>query len=178
MDADETFQRGSVRRIYVFMAALTAAGALAGTVRRDLAWGASFLIGGAASAANLRLLHQFVDSLGPGGEPRRRVGEQAEAAQARLALDPGGEVVGQADHLEGRAQHELPGMEHEALLRVDLDQAGEVGLVLGRVDDGVLVVVEEPEELVEADVDAARLDHRGVPRVEPDPAGVQSTVFQ
>ena len=56
--------------------------------------------------------------------------------------------------------------------RVDLDQPGEVGLVQRRVDDRVLVVVEEPEELVEADVDAARLDHRRVPGVESDPSGV------
>ena len=50
----------------------------------------------------------------------------------------------------------------------DLDQVGEVGLVLGRVDERVLVVVEQPEELVEAHVDARRLDHLEVERVEAD----------
>ena len=105
-------------------------------------------------------------------EPGGRVGEQAEPAQAGLALDARGEVVGQRDHLEGAAEHELAGVQHEALGGVDLDEAGEVGLVEGGVDDGVLVVVEQPEELVEPHVDAARLDHLGVPRVEPDPSGV------
>ena len=100
------------------------------------------------------------------------VRQQTEAPQARLALDPGREVVGERHRLEGAAQHELAGVQHEALGRVDLDEAGQVGLVLRRVDDRVLVVVEEPEELVEPDVDAARLHHGGVPRVEPDPPGL------
>jgi hypothetical protein len=47
----------------------------------------------------------------------------------------------------------------------------EVGLLGRWVDVGVLVVVEEPEELVEPDVDARRLDHLRVPRVEHDPLG-------
>src|SRR5215207_8396649 len=73
------------------------------------------------------------------GEPRvdeagGRMGQQAEAPQARLALDPGGEVVGKRDRLERAAEHELSRMQHEALAGVHLDEAGEVGLVLGRVD--------------------------------------------
>ena len=105
-------------------------------------------------------------------KPGGRVGEQAEPAEAGLALDAGREVVGQRDRLEGAAEHELARVQHEALGGVDLDEAGEVGLVQRRVDDRVLVVVEQPEELVEPHVDAARLDHVGVPRVEPDPSGL------
>ena len=41
-----------------------------------------------------------------------------------------------------------------------------------RVDDRVLVVVEQPEVPVDTHVDAGRLDHRGVVRIDPDPAGV------
>ena len=94
------------------------------------------------------------------------VGQQTEPAQGGLALEPRGKVVGHRHDLEGRAQHELAGVQDERLVALDLDQASEVGLVLGRVDEGVLVVVEQPEELVEAHVDARRLDHRLVIRLE------------
>jgi len=49
---------------------------------------------------------------------------------------------------------------------------GEVGLVLGRVDEGVLVVVEEPEELVQPHVDARRLDHLLVIRLQAHPPAI------
>ena len=50
--------------------------------------------------------------------------------EAGLALDARREVVGQRHRLEGAAEHELARVEHEPLGRVDLDEAGEVGLVL------------------------------------------------
>ena len=65
-------------------------------------------------------------------EPGGRVGEEAEPAQARLALDAGSEVVGEGDRLEGAAEDELARVEDEALGGVDLDEPGEVGLVLRR----------------------------------------------
>jgi hypothetical protein len=40
-------------------------------------------------------------------EARRRVREQAQAAEAGLALEPRGDVVRQRDDLEGGGQHEL-----------------------------------------------------------------------
>ena len=52
--------------------------------------------------------------------------------EAGLALDAGREVVGQGHRLEGAAEHELARVQHEALGGVDLDEAGEVGLVLRR----------------------------------------------
>ena len=56
---------------------------------------------------------------------------------------------------------------------LDLDQLGQVGLILGRIDERVLVVVEQPEEAVEPHVDARRLDHLAVERLEADPPGVE-----
>ena len=52
-----------------------------------------------------------------------------------------------------------------------LDQAGEVGLLLRRVDVRVAVVLEDPEVAVDAHVDARRLDHLGIVRLERDPPG-------
>ena len=59
-------------------------------------------------------------------EPGRRVDEQPEPAQARLALEPGDEVVGERHPLERGAEHELAGVEHERAVVGDLDQLGEV----------------------------------------------------
>ena len=91
----------------------------------------------------------------------------------RLALEPRGDVVGQRDELEGRPEHELAGVQDERLVRRrSLDQVGEVGLVFGRVDERVLVVVEQPEVAIEPHIDARRLHHLGFPRLEPDAARV------
>ena len=49
--------------------------------------------------------------------------EQPEPSQRALALQPGDQVVGERDPLEGRAQHELTGVEHEHALGLDLDEA-------------------------------------------------------
>ena len=54
----------------------------------------------------------------------------------------------------------------------DLNEPGEIGLLGRRVDIGVAVVVEEPEVLVQAHVDARRLDHRRVPGVQAHPPGL------
>ena len=101
-------------------------------------------------------------------EAGRRVCEQAEPAEAGLALQTGGDIVRQGDDLEGTRQDELAGMQHERIVRLDLDQAGEVRLLLGRVDNGVLVVVEQPEVPVDPDVDTGRLDHVQIQRIEDD----------
>ena len=63
-------------------------------------------------------------------------------------------------------------MEDQRLVVSDLDETGQVGLVLGGVDVGVLVVVEQPEVLVEPHVDARRLEHRRLPRVQDHPAAL------
>ena len=109
----------------------------------------------------------------PGIDPARRgVGEQAEPAQARLALEAPGYVIGKRDDLEGRRQHELARVQDERVLAIGLDQPGQVGLLHRGVDVRVAVVLEHPEVPVQADVDAGRLDEFGIVGVELDPAGL------
>ena len=67
-------------------------------------------------------------------------------------------VVGKRDHLVGRRQHELAGMQNERFFAVGLDEPGQVGLFHRGVDVRVLVVLEDPEVPVHPDVDAGRLD--------------------
>ena len=66
-----------------------------------------------------------------------------------------------------------PGCRMNGSSRLRLDQVREVGLVFGRIDERVLVVVEQPEEPVEPHVDARGLDHLAVERLEADAAGVE-----
>ena len=47
------------------------------------------------------------------------VDQQAEPAEARLALEPGDEVVGQPHPLERLAEHELAGVQDERLVALD-----------------------------------------------------------
>ena len=74
----------------------------------------------------------------------RRVDQQAEPAEARLALQARDEVVGDRDALQRGPQHELPGMQDERLVGLRLDELGEVLLLL-HVDERVPVVAEHPE---------------------------------
>ncbi len=94
------------------------------------------------------------------------VGQQAEAAEAGLALDAGGEFVSEAHDLEGRGEHELAGMQDERLAVGDLHQRGEVVLLDRRVDVRVQVVVEDAEPAVQPYVDAGGLDQLAVERLE------------
>ena len=100
------------------------------------------------------------------------MGEQPEAAQRRLALHPGGDVVGEGHHLVGGPEHELPRVQDERVVAVGLDHPGQVGLVGRRVDVRVLVVLEDPEVAIQPDVDRRGLEHAGVVRLHRDPAGV------
>ena len=104
-----------------------------------------------------------VDETGSG------VGQQSQAAQRRLALQAGRDRRGQAHLLPRRTEHELTRVQYEALLVADLDQPGQFGLLLGGVDVRVAVVLEHPEEPVETHIDARRLEHRGIPRLQGDP---------
>jgi hypothetical protein len=105
-------------------------------------------------------------------EARRRVRQQAEPAERGLSLHPGRDVVGQRHDLVGRPQDELPRVQDERLVALGLDLAGEVRLVGGRVDVRVAVVLEDPEEPVQPDVDGAGLQHRRVPGIHGHPPGV------
>ena len=90
-------------------------------------------------------------------EAGRRVDEQAEPAEARLALDAGRRGRRAADPLRRGAEHELAGVQDERVVVGDLDQLGEVALVHLHVDDPAGVVAEHPEVAVAAQVDRRRL---------------------
>ena len=63
-------------------------------------------------------------------------------------------------------------MQDERLALLGLDEGGQVVLTLGGVDVGVSGVVEDPEEVVESDIDAGRLDQAVVERIDTEPAGL------
>ena len=92
-------------------------------------------------------------------EAGRGVGEQAQAAQARLALQARGDVVGQGDALVGGAQDELAGVEDEGFVGADVHQVGELGLLDRGVDDRVAMIVEQAEPAVQPHIDGRRLNH-------------------
>ena len=100
------------------------------------------------------------------------MGEQSETSERGLALEAGRDVVGEGDQLERAAEHELARVQDERLEGRRLDEMRQLGLVLRRIDERILVVVEEPEVAVEPHVDARGLHHLGFPRLEPDAAGV------
>jgi hypothetical protein len=102
-------------------------------------------------------------------EPGSGVDQEAESAQRALALEAGDQVVGKRHPLERRAEDELAGVEDERPLVVDLDQLRQLLLRLLDVDVRVTRVVEDPEEAVDADVDARWLEQRLVVRVDADP---------
>jgi hypothetical protein len=74
-EAEELFYRKAVRRIYVNLLWVSAAGALAALAYKDWLWAVGFLIGAVASVLNFRWLHQLANALGPGGRsPRKHLG--------------------------------------------------------------------------------------------------------
>ena len=97
--------------------------------------------------------------------------EQAETPERALPFEPADDVVRQTDALEGRAEHELAGMEHERLAVLRADLLGEVVEVSGEVDVGLRGVLEDEERVVQAKVDARRLEARFVERIDDDAPG-------
>ena len=63
-------------------------------------------------------------------------------------------------------EDELAGVEHERLALLGLDQGREVVLAHRRVDVGVAGVVEDPEQVVQPDIDARRLDQAFLERID------------
>jgi hypothetical protein len=59
-------------------------------------------------------------------------------------------------------------VQNEGLPGIDFDSPRQIGLFLGRVDEWVLVVVKQPKELIESYIDAGRLNHPHIERVELD----------
>src|SRR5438552_10045478 len=100
---------------------------------------------------------------------RGGVDQEAKPPQARLALEPGHEVVGERYELEGRTEHELAGMQDERIVTTDLDQLGQLRLIGSHVDVRVAAVAEDPEAAIEVQIHARRLDRLGDERVDHDP---------
>ena len=82
------------------------------------------------------------------------------------------EVVRESDPLERGPERELAGMEDEGLVAGDLDQLGQLRLLLARVDDGRAVVAEDAEAVAEVEIDARGLDRFRHEGIDDDPAGI------
>ena len=127
-------------------------------------------IDGDRQGGDVRQLERDV-AVPPGvDEPGRRVDQQPEATQARLALQPTDQIVGQPDALVRRAEDELARVQDELRVGVvgDLHQLGEILHVLFDVDDPPGVVPEHPEVAVARQVDRGRLDPALLERVDLD----------
>ena len=63
-------------------------------------------------------------------------------------------------------------MQDERLVVADLDQLGQLRLLLAHVDVRVAAVAEDAEAVVQVQVHARRLDRLGHVRIDDDPAGL------
>ena len=82
-----------------------------------------------------------------------------------------GEVVGQRAQLQRRARARTRRVQHERLPLGGSTRLVSSSCCVRRVDVGVAGVVEDPEQVVEPDVDAGRLDQAVVERVDAQPPG-------
>ena len=73
---------------------------------------------------------------------------------------------GSSTYSSGAPEDELAGVDDERLLVADLHELGEVLRRVGQVDRRDAVVVEDAERAAQAQVDAGRLDHGLVPRLD------------
>ena len=103
-------------------------------------------------------------------EPGGGVDEQAESSERGLAFDPRNDVVGEADCLKRRAEHELAGVQDERLAVADLDRLHEVRRLIERVDDLARVVAKYEERIAESDIDTRGLDLLRVERLDDEAA--------
>ena len=99
-------------------------------------------------------------------EPGGGVGQNAQASQGALTLQPGGQGGVQLDVLPSGSQHELAGVQDPGLVLGHLELLGQCTLVFCGIHVGVLMVVEDPEVAVQAHVHAGGLNHGGRPRVQ------------
>src|SRR5512132_1810246 len=96
--------------------------------------------------------------------------QQPEAPEARLALETGDQVVGQAHPLDRRPEHELAGVQDEGLVVGDLDHLGQVRHLATDVDVRVARVREDAELAVDVQVDGRGLDACVIERLDLDAA--------
>src|SRR5687768_15563682 len=97
---------------------------------------------------------------------RRRVDEKAEAAQRALSLQTSHQVIRQLDVLHRGPEDELPWMQDEGLLFLDLDHLGQILHRQLHVDEGMTGVVKGPEEAVDVQVHRRRLNVSLVERLD------------
>ncbi|MFT6535107.1 MAG: hypothetical protein ACJAS7_001152 [Alpinimonas sp.] len=90
-----------------------------------------------------------------------RVRQQSKATQRALTFKSSSKVIWQCHLLIGGTKNEFARVQDKRLIGLDLDKAREIGLVLSRIDERILVVIEQPKVAVDAHVNARRLDHLG-----------------
>ncbi len=103
-------------------------------------------------------------------ETRRRVDDQAQSPETRLALDPRDDVIGDLNPLERAPETELAGVDDERIAGWDDDLLSQVRRRVAQVDRRGPVVVKDAERVSKPQIDTGRLDHRRIPRFDLDPS--------
>jgi hypothetical protein len=101
-------------------------------------------------------------------EASRRVDEQPETSQRRLALQPGHNVDSEPDSLQRRSEDEFSGVEHERLFFGHFDQLGQVCLRGPRIDLRVAVIHKDPEAVAHPEVHRGWLNEARLVRLDGD----------
>src|SRR6218665_628383 len=101
------------------------------------------------------------------------MGEQPQPSERTLTLQPRRDVSRKSDKLKRCPEHKLPRVQNKRFIGADLDQSSQVGLLLGRINKGILVVVEQAKCSVEPDIHRRRLDHRPIVGLSADPLLVE-----
>jgi hypothetical protein len=99
--------------------------------------------------------------------------KEPKAAQARLALESRDEIVWQPHRLIGGAKHKLARMQHKGFVVWHLHLFGEILLVGLHIDDASGVIAEDPEQIVEAQINRTRLNVGVQNRIDNDPSRSQ-----
>ena len=97
--------------------------------------------------------------------------DRAVQACRELLLEAADEVAGERDPLRRRPEHELARVQDQGVVLTDLDELGELFLVLHHVDHSLAVVPEHPEEPVDMEVHRRRLDTPLREGIDDDAAG-------
>jgi hypothetical protein len=56
-------------------------------------------------------------------------------------------------------------VQNKRLCGINLNQAGQIWLIQGRIDVLILVIIKEPEKTIQPDIDARGLNHSQIERV-------------
>ncbi len=104
--------------------------------------------------SHIRELQRYVPRESWVDKTSRRVRQKSQPAQRGLAFQASSDVVGQGYGLICGAQDKLTRMQNKGLIRSNFDQSSQLGLLLGRINVRIFVVVEKPEQLVDPHVHA------------------------